>query len=188
MAAGALSHLSDADLMRRVQDDDVAAFAELYDRLAPRALGVARGVLGARGDRSSDAVQEAFLSIWRKRGTYRADRGEVHTWVFGIVRHRAIDSLRHHRRHDRPRADENGVHQTLAAPDDVHADAVAAADGRRMRELLAELPDTQREVITLAYYGQLTHTEIAARLTLPVGTVKGRMRLGLIKLRGRLAA
>ncbi len=187
MGAGGSSSVSDADLMRRVQDDDIAAFATLYDRLAPRALGVARGVLGAGGDREADAVQEAFLSMWRNRGTYRADRGEVHTWVFGIVRHRAIDGLRRHRRHDRRRADGNGLHETLAAPGDVHGDAVAGDAGRRLRELLAELPEAQREVIVLAYYGQLTHTEIAERLTLPVGTVKGRMRLGLTKLRGRLA-
>lgn len=187
MAVGGTSPASDADLMRRVQDDDVAAFAALYDRLAPRALGVARGVLGTGGDRASDAVQEAFLSLWRNRGRYRADRGEVHSWVFGIVRHRAIDSLRRHRRHDGRRADEDGTERALAAPDDVHADAVAASDGRRLRELLADLPEAQREVIALAYYGQLTHVEIAARLTLPLGTVKGRMRLGLMKLRGRLA-
>jgi RNA polymerase sigma-70 factor (ECF subfamily) len=187
IAGSGLSQVSDAVLMGRVQEDDVEAFAELYDRLAPRALGVARGVLGPRGDRASDAVQEAFLTLWRNRGAYRADRAEVHTWAFAIVRNRAIDSLRRHGRHDRRRADENAVPSALAAPDDVHADVVAADDGRRLRELLADLPETQREVIALAYYGQLTHTEIAACLTLPVGTVKGRMRLGLTKLRGRLA-
>lgn len=187
-AGNRFSHVSDADLMCRVQDGDVAAFGELYDRLAPRALGVAGGVLGARADRASDAVQEGFLSMWSNRAVYRADRGEVHAWVLGIVRNRAIDSLRRHQRHDRRRADGEGIADALVAPGDVHGDAVAADDGRRLRELLADLPEAQREVIALAYFGQLTHTEIAAQLTLPVGTVKGRMRLGLIKLRGRLAA
>ena len=189
MTAGdRFSHVSDADLMCRVQDDDVAAFGELYDRLAPRALALAGGVLGRRADRAADAVQEGFLAMWRGRAAYRADRGEVHTWVLGIVRHRAIDSLRRHRRHDRRRSDGEGIADTLVAPGDVHGDAVAADDGRRLRELLIDLPVTQRDVIALAYFGQLTHAEIAAHLTLPVGTVKGRMRLGLIKLRGHLAA
>lgn len=180
------SQVSDADLMSRVQDDDVVAFATLYDRLSPRALAVAGGMLGPRRDRAADAVQEAFLAVWRNRAAYTADRGEVHAWVLGIVRNRAIDSLRCDRRDDRRRIDVEGITETLVAPVDVQADAVDADDGRRLRELLAALPVTQREVIALAYFGQLTHAEIAARLTLPVGTVKGRMRLGLIKLRGDL--
>lgn len=188
MAGERLARVSDADLMGRVQGGDVVAFGELYDRLAPRAFGVAGGVLGPGADRASDAVQEAFLSVWRNRCAYRSDRGEVQSWVFGIVRNRAIDSLRRHHRHDRLRADGDGIDRTLAAPDDVPSLAVAGDDARRLRGLLGDLPDAQREVITLAYFGQLTHSEIAARLALPVGTVKGRMRLGLIGLRGRLAA
>ena len=188
MGGDRFSHVSDADLMGRVQRDDVPAFSELYNRLAPRAFGVATGVLGTGADRASDAVQDAFLSTWRNRAAYRAERGDVHAWVLGIVRNWAIDSLRRHRRHDQRRAGGERVADTLVAPGDVHADAVAGDDGRRLRELLADLPERQREVIALAFYGQLTHTEIAARLALPVGTVKGRMRLGLNKLRGQLAA
>ena len=188
MAGDRFAQVSDADLMCRVQDDDVLAFAELYDRLAPRALAVAGGVLSGSADRASDAVQEGFLAMWRGRAAYRADRGEVHTWVLGIVRNRAIDSLRHHRRHDRRRVDGEGLADRLVAPGDVQGDAVAADDGRRLRALLTDLPVAQREVIALAYFGQLTHAEIAAHLSVPEGTVKGRMRLGLHKLRGHLAA
>ena len=187
MAGPGLSTDTDAQLMGRIQDGDAQAFAVLYDRLAPRALAIASGLLGVRGDRASDAVQEGFLSMWRGRAAYDADRGDVHSWVLGIVRNRAIDSLRHSARHDGRRAAEDGVAHLLAAPDDVQADADASDDGRRLRALLADLPESQREVIALAYFGQLTHTEIAIRLTLPVGTVKGRMRLGLSKLRGHLA-
>lgn len=181
-ASERFSDVSDADLMCLVQDDDVAAFGELYNRLAPRAFGVARALLGT-ADRAGDAVQEGFLATWRHRAAYRADGGEVHSWVLGIVRNRAVDNLRRHRRHDRRRADGEGVPETLVGSVDVHADAVAGDDARRLRELMVALPDAQREVIALAFFGQLTHAEIAARLALPVGTVKGRMRLGLSKLR-----
>jgi RNA polymerase sigma-70 factor (ECF subfamily) len=143
-------------------------------------------MLGAGTDRAGDAVQEAFLSTWRNSAAYQADRGEVHTWVLGIVRNRSIDALRRHRRDDGWRAD-GGSAEGLAARDDVQADAVAHDDARHLRDLLTNLPAAQREVIALAYFGQLTHTEIAAHLSLPVGTVKGRMRLGLVKLRGQLA-
>ena len=185
MASERFADVSDADVMCLVQNDDVAAFGELYNRLAPSAFGVARGLLGT-ADRAGDAVQEGFLATWRHRAAYRADGGEVHAWVLGIVRHRAMDSLRRHRRHDGRRADGEGVPETLVGPVDVHADTVAGDEGRRLRALLTELPDAQREVIALAFFGQLTHAEIAARLALPVGTVKGRMRLGLTKLRAGL--
>ena len=185
-ASDRFARTSDADLMCLVQDGDVAAFGELYNRLAPRAFGIASGVLGTTADRAGDAVQEGFLATWRHRGAYRADRGDVHSWVLGIVRNRAIDSLRRHRRHDGRREDGEPIAETLVAPVDVHADAVASDEGRRLRQLLSELPDAQREVIALAFFGQLTHAEIAARLTLPMGTVKGRMRLGLIRLRAAL--
>ncbi len=107
--------------------------------------------------------------------------------MLGIVRNRAIDNLRQTAARDRRRAEGDGVALTLAAPDDVQTDAVARGDGRRLRALSADLPEPQREVLALAYFGQLTHTEISVHLALPVGTVKGRMRPGLTKLRGRLA-
>ncbi len=187
MAGPGLPTVSDAELMCLIQDGDAVAFAELYDRLAPRACAIAHGLVGARVDRASDALQYGFLSLWRNRAGYRADRGAVDTWVLAIVRNRAIDSLRRNGPRDRRRADGDGPDHALAAPDDVHADAVAGDDGRRLRALLADLPESQREVIALAYFGQLTHTEISARLALPMGTVKGRMRLGLVKLRRELA-
>lgn len=179
------SRLTDRELMRLVQADDAAAFGALYDRLAPRALKVARSVC-VDVDRACDALQEGFTAIWRGRAQYEPRRGEVSTWAFGIVRHRAIDSLRRDVRHDRRRADRGDALEELHAPGDVQTDAIAADDARELRALMAELPATQREVIELAFFGQLTHAEIAGRLALPVGTVKGRMRLGMKKLRGGL--
>lgn len=173
--------------MRRVQADDTDAFAMLFDRFAPRALRVSRG-LGLDPGRAEDAVQEAFLSIWRAREGYRAERGEVSTWVLGIVRNRAVDTLRRNRRHDRRRDGREGLAEEVPAPGGVETDMAEHDEARRLHGLLARLPIAQREVISLAYFGELSHAEIAHELTLPLGTVKGRMRLGLEKLRGQMAA
>ncbi len=181
------SQVSDQELMRRIQADDAVAFGLLHDRLAPRALRVAAAV-GTSFDLAHDAVQEGFLSVWRSRAKYRAERGDVSTWVFASVRNRAIDGLRRHARHERGGHPGDESTAELHAPGDVQAQANADDDARRLRALLARLPVGQRDVIVLAYFGELTHAEIAARLTLPLGTVKGRMRLGLHKLRHQIAA
>ncbi len=177
---------TDRELMRLVQAaDDTEAFAVLYDRLAPAAVQLARRIC-LDSDRAQDAVQDGFLSIWRGRAGYEPDRGEVHTWMFEIVRNRAIDSWRRTDRHDSRRSGTETAAEQLPAPGDVETDAVAHEDARRLHVLLADLPAAQREVITLAYFGQLSHTEISDALELPLGTVKGRMRLGLTTLRAHL--
>lgn len=187
MTAERLGEATDRELMVRVQADDAQAFGALYDRLAPRALRLASGLCPS-GDQAQDAVQDGFLSMWRGRAGYRPESGEVHSWAFSIVHNRAIDHQRRNRRHDGRRDGLEGVVEGLRAPGDLEADAVVADDAGRLRALLTGLPAAQREVIALAYFGELSHTEIAERLELPVGTVKGRMRLGLLKLRERLAA
>lgn len=185
-AFGPTHTLTDRELMRRVQADDPDAFSTLYDRLAPRALALARVILNADPSRSQDAVQEGLLSVWRSRHGYRPEAGDVHAWVFGIVRHRAIDAYRRGSRHDNRRSGDEGAADRIRAPDDVHAAAAANCDRAELRRILDDLPATQREVIALAYYGGLSHTEIASQLTVPVGTVKGRMRLGLNRMRERI--
>lgn len=181
------AHETEPELMARVQADDTEAFGMLYDRLASRALRVAHAV-GVDRDRAEDAVQEAFLSIWRGRCGYRSDRGDVHTWALGIVRNRAIDSLRRNGRHDRARDGREDLAAELPALGLVADDTADRDEASRLRALLAALPLAQREVIALAYFGELTHSEIAQELALPLGTVKGRMRLGLEKLRSQIAA
>lgn len=177
-AAGA----ADAALMLRVQADDDDAFNALYDRFALRAYGVAFAI--ARDiPLAQDIVQEAFLSLWRSRARYRPEDGAVASWLLGIVRNRAIDGLRRQGRHDSRRAGEYDVEGRVAATDDVPGTIGDRDQAARLRTALHRLPAAQREVIALAYYGELTHTEIASRLGLPEGTVKGRMRLGLGKLR-----
>jgi RNA polymerase sigma-70 factor (ECF subfamily) len=181
-----LAQASPGELMRRVQANDVDAFGALYDRLAPKALGIARK-LCADEQRAQEAVQEGFLSIWRARARYRPDRGEVHAWVNGLMRNAAIDNWRRNQRHDLRRDILEGQTEDIAAFGDVEADTLAMDDARRLRALIADLPLHQREVIALAYYGELSQVEISEQLTVPLGTIKGRMRLGLATLRAQVA-
>jgi RNA polymerase sigma-70 factor (ECF subfamily) len=160
---------------------DLAQLGELYDRYSARAFRVARSVCRDRST-AGDAVQEAFGSIFRNRANYRSERGTVAAWLLMVVLSRAIDASRIQTRH----ASRRASYDTLAivpAPDDVADQAAARIDANQVRTALAALPNAQREAITLAYYGELTHTEIAERLGVPFGTVKGRIRLGMDKLR-----
>ncbi len=176
--------VSDDELMARVQAGSSGAFAALYDRYRDRSYRVSHAVCHDRG-RSEDAVQEAFISIWCRRDTYKPLQGTVAAWLLAVVRNRAIDAVRRHDRHAARRADDDRL-DGHPAPDDVAAQVAARADAERLQPLLAQIPEAQREVITLAFFANLTHTEIAAQLDLPPGTVKGRMRLGLTKLRDEL--
>jgi RNA polymerase sigma-70 factor (ECF subfamily) len=135
---------------------------------------------------AEDVVQEAFLSIWRSGARYDRARGSVRTWVLGIVHHRAIDHLRRASTHDRRRASDEGIAERLVAEERTDVQAVRREESREVRAALEELPDEQRRVLELSYFGGFTHSEIAAMLGEPLGTIKGRMRLGLGKLRGSL--
>ena len=176
-----LAGFDDTTLMGEVVAGDVGAFGVLYDRFCDRAYHVALSVCGDDGD-AQDAVQEAFLSLWRTRAGYRPDRGTVAAWLLTAVRNRAVDVARRYARHTNHRAGDDRLDEHPAA-DDISAGVIQRDDAGRLRSQLAQLPDHQREVITLAYFGQLSHNEIAAQLKLPTGTVKGRMRLGMQKLR-----
>jgi RNA polymerase sigma-70 factor (ECF subfamily) len=178
---------TDLELMLLVQAGDADAFAALYDRLVGKALLVAHA-MHVEGDRVDDVVQDAFLAVWRSRAVYRADRGQVRAWILTIVANRALDSSRRHGRHDRARSRRDDVVDELAAPGDLEADTLERDDASALRSLLTDLPPAQREVIALAYFGNLTHVEIARELALPLGTIKGRMRLGLEQLRRQIAA
>lgn len=180
--AARVAELDDANLMLRVQADDPEAFGALYDRFGSRAYRVAYAI-ARDSSRAEDVVQEAFLSIWRSRASYQPGRGAVVAWVLGTVRNRAIDSGRRAGRHDNRRSDDERIEETLQAPGSLEQTTVERDQAARLRGALAELPDAQREVIALAYFGELSTSEIAGELALPMGTIKGRMRLGLQKLR-----
>jgi RNA polymerase sigma-70 factor (ECF subfamily) len=177
---------SDEQLMRQVQDrEDVEAFGYLYDRHAARAYRLARSVCGDRF-RSEQAVQEGFLSIWRGRARFRPASGSFQAWSMRIVRHAAIDVLRHDAAEKRPRLVEQAVEPVDSRVRSPEEQVLARSEAEAVHAALARLPEAQAEVITLGFFGELTHTEIAQQLNLPPGTVKGRMRLGLEKLRSQI--
>ena len=167
--------------MARVSAGSGESFVELYDRYCDRAICVARSVCHDEG-RAQEAVQDGFLAVWNGRANFRSQQGTVAAWLLTVVRYRAIDAARRDHRHASRRANDDQL--TRRSSDEEPAETVIRHEqAQRVQASLATLPDAQAEVITLAYYGQLTHTEIAAQLGLPRGTVKGRMRLGLQKLR-----
>jgi RNA polymerase sigma-70 factor, ECF subfamily len=179
---------TDEVLMRRVQANDSSAFGELYDRHVARALRVARSV-GHQSSRAEDAVQEGFLAVWRSRESYRPEAGSFQAWAMTIIRHRAVDSIRSERAPSRPQQASDSMESVPdKASGSLQDEAIARSEGDALRASLLQLPDNQAEVITLAFFGELSHTEIAAQLSLPEGTVKGRMRLGLKKLRSQMQA
>ncbi len=178
------SELSDEDLMRRVRADDTHAFDELYERYHTRALGSARNICD-NAERAEEAVQDAFLCLWTARAGYDPDRGGIQAWLFGLIRNRSIDIYRRNQRHDTLRASAAAL-EGIPTLDSVEDRAVQDDAAGQLRASLRHLPLLQREVIVLAYFGGLTQIEIADRLALPIGTVKGRMRLGLNKARAEI--
>jgi RNA polymerase sigma-70 factor (ECF subfamily) len=174
--------LADEELMQLVYRNDATAFEVLYDRHADAAFSLAYRMCAQRA-LAEDVVQEAFLSLWRSRARYDRRRGSVRTWVLGIVHNRAIDALRRRTARDRGAVSGEGIEQQLVAPQRTDAEFARREEAREIRDALEQLPDEQSRVIELAYFGGLTHIQIAAMLDTPVGTVKGRMRLGLAKMR-----
>ena len=177
--------LADEELMALVQSGDPRAFELLYDRHGGPAFSLAYRIAGQRGV-AEDVTQEAFLSIWRSRERYQAARGSVRSWVLGIVHNRAVDGLRRNLVHDRRRAGAEGLEERPSGDVPTDVEAIRREETHRVRSALRTLPRDQTQVIELAYYGGYTHSEIADLVDAPVGTVKGRMRLGLQKLRHEL--
>jgi RNA polymerase sigma factor (sigma-70 family) len=176
------AHLSDEALVALVARGDEPALAELYDRVGKIAYGLAYRVL--RDERlAEDAVQEAFLAVWRTAGSFRAERAKASTWILTLVHRRAVDLVRREeRRRTEPLPDDIGPSPT----ESVEATEEAAwlrFERERVQAALAVLPDTQREAIELAYYGGYSQSELAERLGVPLGTIKSRMFAGLARLR-----
>lgn len=171
--------------MEAIVGRDPAALMALYDRHRGAAFGLAYRVLGDHGA-AEEAVQDAFMLVWRRAETFDPARGSgARAWLLTIVHHRSIDLLR--ARQGRPPAGPpiDEVVGLLAVPD-FAGEVVGRIDGEQVRSAVAALPEDQQRTIELAYFEGLTHREIAERTGMPLGTVKGRMRLGLQKLRGLL--
>jgi RNA polymerase sigma-70 factor (ECF subfamily) len=178
--------LADEDLLPLMARGDARAFEAIYERHGGAAYSLAYRMTGSRAG-AEDVTQEAFLNLWRSGAHYDRARGSVRTWVLGIVHHRAIDALRRASVHSRRRSDDETAAERLEAPDRVDEDVARRDEAAIVRAAMEVLPSEQVQVIELAYFGGFTHVEIAEMLDQPVGTVKGRMRLGLKKMREALA-
>jgi RNA polymerase sigma-70 factor (ECF subfamily) len=180
-----LRDLADEDLMQLVRRGDADAFGVVYDRHASSAYSLAYRMMGSRSA-AEDVTQEAFLSAWRSGARYDRGRGSVRTWLLGIVHNRAIDAMRRGKVRDFPRVDDETAAERLEADERTDVEVARRDEAATIRAAIGTLPSEQSQVIELAYFGGFTHTEIASMLKAPVGTVKGRMRLGLKKLRDEL--
>lgn len=178
--------VGDDALLERLVRRDEEALAILYDRHGRAAFSLAVRLVGDP-ETAEEVVQESFLAVWRRAETYRTERGSVRGWLLTVVRNRAIDVLRS--RDGRTRA---GVavgrpvsieDLVLIASDNPEEEAMRAVDGKVVRAALASLSPEQREVVELAYFGGLAYPEVAARVGVPLGTIKSRMRLALERLR-----
>ena len=178
-----LAHLSDEAVVALAARSDDIAFAELYDRYGCVAYGLALRVLRDES-LAEDAVQEAFLAVWRGAAHFIPERGKASTWILTLVHRRAVDLVR---RENRRRADPL---EDVAAGAEGSAEDVAwlRLERERVQAALKQLPDPQREAIELAYYGGFTQSELAERLGQPLGTVKSRMFAGLARLHELLDA
>jgi RNA polymerase sigma-70 factor (ECF subfamily) len=183
MAAGDSSN--DRTLVARIERRDADALAALYDRYGARVNGLAARILRDTGE-AEEVVQEVFLYVWRAASTFDGTRGSVLAWLLVATRSRAIDRLRARRPGGRERLRPLEEAPEAASPENVEV----GAEGRQWeaicRAAIAELPEDQRRALELAYFEGLTQQEIAERTDSPLGTVKTRVRLGLMKLRERI--
>lgn len=180
-----LSTLRDEELLAMVARGDEGALGAVYDRFGGLVYTVALRVTGDR-QTAEEVTQDVFQGVWQTAGSYQAGRGACAAWLVGIARHRAIDAIRSKRERARTREqtyDQGSFAETAGAPDPELTDL----DLREaVRAALDSLPPAQRQAVELAFYGGLTRVEIAERLGEPIGTIKTRLRLGLLKLRDLL--
>ena len=181
------SPIDDADraVLALVTAGQLDALEELYDRYRTMAYSIALRITGD-ASLAEDVVQDAFLGVWRNASRYIEGRGSVKTWLLSIVHHRAVDAVRRRRPTAELPEREDVPPPALQLPD-LWDDVAAGLDRAAIARALATLSDVQREAIELAYWGGLTQQEIAERTATPLGTVKSRVRLGLLALRGALA-
>ena len=174
--------LADEDLMQLVHDGEARAFEVIFDRHGSAAFSLAYRMCGRRA-MAEDVVQEAFLSLWRSGTRYDHTRGSMRSWVLSVVHNRAIDAFRREVVRDKRDVHDDGIAEQLPSAQRTDTEVERRDEAQQVRSALSELPKDQRQVIELAYFGGFTHMQIAEMLRLPPGTVKGRMRLGLTKMR-----
>ncbi len=177
-----LREYADEELMQLVHDGDARAFEVIFDRHAGQAFSLAYRMCGRRA-LAEEIVQEAFLSLWRSTTRYDRARGSVRSLVLRVVHNRAVDTFRHELSTARHDVSDDWISDVLPAPERTEDEVERRSDARLVRSALDGLPPDQRQVVELAYFGGFSHAQIAETLGLPAGTVKGRMRLALSKLR-----
>jgi RNA polymerase sigma-70 factor, ECF subfamily len=178
--------VADQAVLARVANGELDALQDLYDRYRTMAYSIALRIT-SDGALAEDVVQDAFLGAWRNAARYVEGRGSVKTWLLSIVHHRAVDAVRRRRPTTELPEAEAPPPATLTLPD-IWAEVAGNLDRAEIASALATLSDVQREAIELAYFGGLTQVEIADRTGAPLGTVKSRIRLGLLALREVLVA
>ena len=173
--------LADEDLISLVETGDPDAFATLYDRHSRAAFSLAYRMMGDK-QAAEDLLQDAFLKVWRGATSYRTERGSLRTWILSIVHNRGIDQLRStaSRRRTQEKVEASSP---VSQPSEAFAATWRNTQREQVREALGTLPEEQLKILELAYFSGYTHVEISELLGLPLGTVKGRMRLGLKKIR-----
>ncbi|HEX5973858.1 MAG TPA: sigma-70 family RNA polymerase sigma factor [Rubrobacteraceae bacterium] len=173
--------LADEELISLAGQGEAQAFAVLYDRHSRAAYSLAYRMMGEK-HAAEDLVQDGFLKVWRGAESYRVERGSVRTWILSIVHNRGIDQLRStaSRRRTQEKVEASAP---VSQPSEAFAETLRNSQREQVREALGTLPQEQLKILELAYFSGYTHVEIAELLSLPLGTVKGRMRLGLKKIR-----
>jgi RNA polymerase sigma-70 factor (ECF subfamily) len=179
---------SDAELLRRIAQRDHAAMGELYDRVADVLFGTAIHILGDRRE-AEEVVQDVFLQVWNKAATFDGALGTAFNWTIGITRNRCIDYLRSRQRRARlldEAIEEAGGESPASAP--TTGMSLGAEELAAVRHAVESLPPDQHQAIAMAFFGGMTHQEIADALNEPLGTIKARIRRGMLKLRDSLEA
>jgi RNA polymerase sigma-70 factor (ECF subfamily) len=176
------AQISDVELLQSIKDGDEQALASLYDRYRLILFGLILRILHSQSE-AEDVLQEVFLQVWQRASNFDEARGRPFTWLVTLARSRAIDRLRSLGSRDRTANEAGREAEVTGETRDAVDDAIRSEQGETVRRALAALPDEQRSTLVLAYFEGLTQTEIAERLGTPLGTVKTRMRSGMIKLR-----
>jgi len=175
---------SKEELLGRVAQGDESAFGDLYDQMAPRVLGLVKRLLIDHAQ-SEEVTQEIFLEIWQSASRYEAQRGGASTWILTMAHRRAVDRIRSSQA-GRDRDTKIGIRDLAVAYDDVSETVETRIEHERVEKAMSRLTELQRQAISLAYYGGFSQSEVAAQLHIPLGTVKTRLRDGLIRLRDEL--
>ncbi len=176
--------VSKETLLERVAVGDKSAFSDLYDQFAPRVLGLIKRLLIDHAQ-SEEVAQEVFLEIWQSASRFDAKKGGASTWILTMAHRRAVDRIRASQS-SRDRDTKIGIRDYVSEYDNVSDTVEVTIEHERVKLALEQLTSLQRQAVTLAYYGGYSHSEVATMLSVPIGTVKTRLRDGMIRLRDEM--